>query len=191
MSADALIPVYYRVEIDLSGYTGLTSPNDGTIDNTKPELYAADGGTYPSTKNNSLAKERANIRWQEILRRVSENISPISVTQIVKGGSPDNDTPPTSIDFTLGYDREEYIFTVNEEGIPSSDDMLYGEEALIRQIARALTTSRNDNRDIYNPEAVGLNAQGMMIERVDVGELDNDIISAEAVITVTRIDDIS
>lgn len=200
MSQDRIEYVHYRVIIDLSSYAANMAPNDGGVDNRTPEQYGEDGATpddysttFPSDKDASLAKERANVRWEEILRQVSEIITP-DVRKITKTGSPTADDPPQTIEFTLSYNREEYVYTYNSEDDPSGIEYLNGEDAITRQIARALSVTRIENRSIYNPDPPstpsGLSEpQGPMIENVTIGPLDSDYSVIEADITVTEITD--
>jgi hypothetical protein len=173
---DTFIPVYYRIEIDGSGLGG-TAPDDGFIDNQRAREY----DPLPSTLDASRAKERGNVRYGELIRQLSDNISPVNHTprQIVAPGR-DGDTPPTSFDFTVVFDRPEYLRTEDET---NPGTFLTGVDAVTRFVARALVQERYDNREIYNPTAGNFS----LIENLQTGALAADVATAEGNITVTEI----
>lgn len=132
---------YYTVNIG-----ALTS---GHVDHTTPEQYAVTSA-FPSTKVLSLVKERANMRWEEIIRQISETIQPLQISGVVATGADEN-TEATAFDFTVAYDRVEYLRTEDElnPGI-----FLEGADAIKRWVERALTVEIESNRFIHNPDVV-------------------------------------
>lgn len=143
---------YYTVTI--GALTGGAAPKDGHVDHKTPEQYGADSPapstTFPSTEALSLAKERANMRYEAIIRQVSENIQPLQISGVVATAA-DQDTPATSFVFTLAYDRKEYLRT--EDELNPGVFLLEG-DAIKRWVERALTTDATENRFFYNPELV-------------------------------------
>lgn len=121
----------------------------GHIDHTTPEQYGA-AGAFPSTNALSLVKERANMRWEEIIRQVSETIQPLQISGVVATDA-EEDVEATAFGFTLAYDRVEYLRTEDElnPGV-----YLTGNAAIKRWIERALTTDITSNRFIYKPDDV-------------------------------------
>ena len=121
----------------------------GHVDHTTPEQYGA-LSDFPTTKILSLVKERANMRWEEIIRQVSVTIQPLQISGVVATGA-DEDTEATAFDFTLAYDRVEYVRTEDElnPGV-----FLEGVDAVKRWVERALTIEITSNRFIYNPDIV-------------------------------------
>lgn len=181
MTMETLLFVYYRIVIDASGLGG-ASPADGFIDHQNPESF----NSFPSTLADSEKKERANMRWESILRQTSTTISPVFVQGIVATGS-DEDTDATEFSFTLGYDREEYFKTEDEENLGT---FLVDEAAIKRWVARALVQDELENRFFYNPTLIGSPArpQGPSIRELTAGKLTADLSTAESKITVTLID---
>lgn len=179
MAMEILLPIYYRVEIDASGLGG-AAPADGFVDHTKPEEYSA----FPTNNTLSLQKERANMRWEEVVRQVSEKISPVYVLEIEATGA-DQDNPATLFSVTFGYDREEYIFTEDEDNPGTT---LSAVDAVKRWVARALIVDLVENRYIYYPDVVNGNPQGAMIENVTADAIAADLATAEANITVIEVD---
>ena len=172
---------YYRVVIGaLTG--GPPAENDGHVDNTTPEEYGAQG-SFPSTNDLSFEKERANMRYEEIIRQVSENISPLQIAEVVATGA-DEDNPATQFEFTLSYDRFEYLRTEDElnPGI-----FLEGADALKRWVERALTSEIVSNRFVYKPDDVPTTTipQGPAIEEITAGPAEAAL--PIATVTVTQI----
>ena len=152
---------------------------------------------YPATDESARAKERANARYQRLIREVSENISPILVIAQEAVGA-DIDNYASSFEFTLVYDREEYIYTYNElygvSGHATEDyETLSGINAIKRQIARIFLNTWEENRYIsYLPEQESADKNYQSIELLEVGTtlsgtLETRIDTAETNITVTII----
>jgi hypothetical protein len=187
MDSNRLNFVYYRVVVTGSGFAALAAPSDGFVDNLNTLLYAAADGTYPTTLDLSRAKERANARWEEIMVQTQMILTPVMVTAIEKTGSPNADTAPATLAFTIMYDREPYVYTPNTENVPSGVETLTGEAAVKRMVARALMIEKSTNRDIYSPVMLDGNPQGLMYEDITTGALTTSLTDAEAAISVTRV----
>lgn len=173
---DTFIPVYYRIEIDGSGLGG-PAPADGFIDDQPAKAY----DPLPTNQAASRAKERGNVRYGELIRQLSDNISPVNHTpRQINAPSRDGDTPPTRFDFTVVFDRPEYLRTEDET---NPGTFLTDAAAVTRFVARALTTTRYDNREIYNTAS----GNSSLIEALTTGSLAADVATAEGNITVTEI----
>ena len=179
---DTFIPVYYNISI-AAGSLGGSAPADGFIDNTTPEIYG-NLSSLPSTRAFSQAKERANMRYEELIRRLSTTISPVIVTGVTAtNGGPDAEADPFSL--TVGYDKPEFVRTEDED---NAGIWFTGTAAIQRFVARALITDLTNNRDFYNPALVGNVAQGSMIETVEADALAANIATAESATTVIEVD---
>lgn len=182
---DTFIPKYYRVQISGSGLGG-TAPNDGFIDNKEPKEY----DPMPTTLENSKKKERGNIRYKEIIRQLSINISPVSYTpRNINAPGRDNNTPPTDFDFTVVFSRPEYLRTEDEK---NPGTFLTGTNAIKRYIARALTITRTDNVELFDPktQTVGsttVYTNPQQILEITTGSIAANLSTAEGNITVTEI----
>ncbi|NJO61090.1 MAG: hypothetical protein HC836_23350 [Richelia sp. RM2_1_2] len=194
--SDTFISVYFAVEIATPGV--LAAPADGFIDDLSPENYAVNPidptanpratGSYPTTKILSLAKERANMRWEEILTQCSLTIQPTQQLYVSATGATHN-AEATTMSFVLKYDRPEYVAT-EDELTPGT--ILVGADAVKRFVARALVIDIKKNRDLYNPDivmtAAGSQVQGPIIEDVTAAKIFADLVTAEASITVIESD---
>lgn len=185
MTMNSLCPIYYRVTINGAPFV---SNNDGFIDNDTPQVWAAVTGKYPSDIDASYRKGAANFRWQEIVQQLSINATPI-IECISKAGSPDHDTAPTSISFTVCYDREETVYAY-ENG-----DLVTGTDAIKYQVATAMTSEiAPSNAYFYVPSVIGsgkgANPIGPSIYQVGASKLTSNIETAKSAITVTVIENV-
>lgn len=176
---------YYTVSI--AALTGGAAPDDGHVDHTTPEEYGTTTG-FPTTKLLSLTKERANMRWEAILRQISMEIQPLQVSSVVATGAT-KDAPATAFEFTVAYDKVEYLRTEDET---SPGTFLTGAPAIKRWVERALTTDHTFNRFIYNPDVVPTTAiiQGPMIESVTAGAPEASVpIATVTIAAVAKVTD--
>lgn len=156
-----------------SGFTSATA----TID--LPRLL-------PDSLAESLDIERANMRFEAVIRGVSTTIHPLFTADIVTVGRT-VDTPATNIKFTLPYDRPEFLDTEDETSPPTR---LTGADAVKRFIARELIRDVVVNREVFNPELTpGVDAQelGSQILEVTAVKAAANLAAAESGITVTEI----
>lgn len=184
---------YFRVAIDTSALTGTATTGDGAVDNTTPEEYGATSG-FPATQDLSFDKERGNMRWEECLIHCSEVIQPVFVSAIVNTAG-DEDTEPTQFDFTVAYDRPEFLSTADEVSPPT---ILTGAAAIKRFIERALITTRIANRNVFDPTLVAsLPANQTQIVSITMGPahdaaVTNGVLTAAiAAVVVTEITNIT
>ncbi len=156
-----------------SGFTSATA----TID--LPRLL-------PDSLAESLDIERANMRFEAVIRGVSTTIHPLFTADIITVGRT-VDSPATNIKFTLPYDRPEFLDTEDETSVP---DRLTGVAAIKRFIARDLIRDVVTNREVFNPELSPVPDEqklGPQILEVTAVKAAANLAAAEAGITVTEI----
>ncbi len=185
--SDTFIPVHYNIQITNPG--GLTAPDDGFIDHARVYEYARDPadpyspsyatGTWPTTNDLCVARERGYSRWLAILREISLTIAPYPVINTVTHGS-DPDTEGLDFTFDVFYDRPEYLRTEDTENAPGT--YLTGTAAVARWIARALSRTYTESREVYYSEVPsgGIQVQGSSWQAVTVGPLFADVNAAES-----------
>lgn len=186
----SVIPVYYNVTIE--AVTG-ASPSDGFIDPTPLKNYIDNDGTNLETGwakdlDSALAKTRANYRWLFVVQQCSLLLNPLYIIDILTPGA-DQDTAPTSVEFTIVYDRPDYLNTVDETD-PSVT--LSGADAIKRFVARAMCANRETNAVVMDPtQLTGSTTQqvhrGETVEDIVIGPLCNSVTTAEASITVVQV----
>lgn len=172
--------------VDGSGaITGFTI-NDGGTGYGAPTATIGLPRLLPDTLAKSLDIERANMRWEAVVRGVSTTIHPLFTADIVTTGRT-VDTPATNIKFTLPYDRPEFLDTENETPAP---DRLTGVAAIKRFVARELIRDVVTNREVFNPELSPVPDEqklGPQILEVTAAAAAANLTAAEAKITVTEI----
>jgi len=163
-----LEPAYFIVNI--------TAP----VDNLSPEHFL---GGFPTTLSQSLSIEETNMRYEAVIRSVSEDIQPLQTSSIQTTGRTAT-TPATAIQFTLAYDKPEFLNTEDElnPGVFLTDV-----NAIKRYVARALIRDEVLNRQIYDPVSIGNEPQ---IIKVTATKAFTTLPLAEAAITVTRVPDL-
>lgn len=167
---------------------------DGTVAGSLAKLgYAAGSyGGYPTTYALSLAKERANMRWEQIVNNLGLLISPVFLDDVIKTGNFTGEAPVTTMAWTVGYDRPSHLAY---EDSTSPGTLLTGVNALKRLVAEALVVDLTGNQEIFDPTIQGYgNASArpnpLEIAKITAGALDNVITDVEANITVTVVPNI-
>lgn len=111
----------------------------------------ANGGS-PSTITQSLDKERANMRWDQVIANLGLLISPVFLGEIVKTGATAavqlGTVPVTTMAWTVGYDRPNYLYMEDELNLGT---YLSGPDCIKRLIAKALHSDLRGNQEIFDP----------------------------------------
>lgn len=165
-----LEPAYYIVDIT------------GAVDRDSPEQFS---GGFPVSLAQSLVIERTNMRYEAVIRSASEDIQPLQTSAIVATGRTAT-APATAIQFTLVYDRPEFLNTEDEDNLGT---FLTDVAALTRYVARGLVNDEVLNRQIFDPDTPD-NGNAPQILEVIATKLFNDVSTAEGNITVTKVADL-
>ncbi len=163
-----LEPAYFIVDIAAA------------VDNESPEQFS---GGFPVTLAQSLVIERTNMRYEAVVRSASEDIQPLQTSAIAVTGRTAT-APSTAIQFTLVYDRPEFLNTEDED---NPGTFLTGVAAVERYVARGLINDEVLNRQIFDPTIVGNEPQ---ILEVTATAPFADVATAEGSITVTEVADL-
>lgn len=108
-------------------------------------------GGQPSTLANSTSKEQSNMRWQLIVNSLESLATPFKMGEVSVAGNYDGNAAPTSTSFTISFEYVDQISTIEQAGEPNPGNVLYGEAAIKRSVARALVSSYTTNRKLFNP----------------------------------------
>jgi len=96
---------YFRIVLPVAVDTATVG--EGFIDNKEAEEFS----TLPTIDANSELKERANMRWEEILKMLKEtgaiDVQSIAVTTTDRN---DGDVAPTQLDFTVKYGADQIVW---------------------------------------------------------------------------------
>lgn len=150
-------------------------------------------GGYPLTLANSESKERANMRWTQMISELEENATPSFFGNISRTGNIANAAPST-VTFSVAYERPDTVYTVARSNEPDAGNTFVGTDALRRQVARALTQTMVSNRKVFDPNMENFGAysdrpNAARIETIIAGGLDTvaNISIVEDNITVVQI----
>lgn len=105
----------------------------------------------PTTLAQSQAKELANMRWLQVINQLETSSTPSYIDNLTVSGNYLGNAVPTTFSFTVGYDHPDQITTTALSTEPDAGSVFIGEYAVQRFVARALTTTTNSNRKVYDP----------------------------------------
>lgn len=180
----------YRIEITQINGTGNAA---GFVDDKRIERYMAEGST-PTDLTASQNKERANLRYRFVLANL-QSMGNLYVSDVVATGAT-ADTAPTEFAFTVEAERgDDMLFTRDET---AEGEELSGADAIKRCVARGLMAEQLGRlMDCYDPttstgvkDGAPAPAAVRTFNRVaplDVAKLTNNLTTAEAAITVTKL----
>lgn len=161
----------------------------GAADANNPEDY------WPTAKTNAVEIAKSNMRFRAVIDQLSL-LSLFNITDIKRVGRTQDD-PATEFSFTLIYYRERpsYLKTEDEN---NPGTFLYGEDAVKRAIARAISTDYNQNYSFWDPTVTVPRTntdttdettppRGWAYELVECEKLYADVTTAEGNIIVTEV----
>jgi hypothetical protein len=185
-----MLASFYRVQISA---TEGAAPRNGFVDPNTVERYRLGGEPVGFNYAAAVAKERANIRWEGMIGRLGL-MANCYISNIVTVGS-DASTAPNPLSFTLEIERGDSVLYTEDELNPGA--ALTGIAAIKRCIARALTDNRIGFGDIYDNTPIQTEGTtvasprtGLRVDRIEVGQVSDNLLAAEVTIAVTRIDNI-
>ena len=138
-------------------------------------------GGYPTTLANSQAKERANMRWTQMIAELEAMATPNKFGNIVRSGNISN-VEASTVTFTVGYDQPGYVRTVARDDEPDAGTVFEGADAIKRAVARALVVSMISNRKVFDPT---LQSYGAYCDRPNAARIQS--ITADAMDVVANI----
>lgn len=153
-------------------------------------------GGYPMSLANSLAKERANMRWDQTINELESYSTPIFLGNIKRTGNIAN-VALTSITFTVGYEHPAQVSTIARPTEPDAGNVLVGTDAIKRSVARALTSTIATNRKVFDTTMQSYGSytdrpNSARIQKVTASALDtvSNIAIVESNISVVQIPDV-
>lgn len=105
---------------------------------------------YPRTLDDSLAKERANMRWNQVINELQKNMTTIFVGDFDRI-NPSLSQSVNTLSFTVGIDKPENVITISASNEPNPGVLLQDTDAVKRLVARAVTVDITSTRKIYDP----------------------------------------
>ena len=136
------------------------------------------------TLAHSLAKVRANERWNLLTKLLGTEVSPLHIGGVELVGATIN-AAASEISFTVTYHDFNAIFTYDES---NNNVLIKGSAAVKRNVARALIATRNIVIPVFDPTHVtigtGYFEKGELATSVVVAAIAPNLATAEANITV-------
>ena len=185
-------PSYFSIQVNNPGFLA----SEGFMDHVVPSWYGTNPPfVFPPTLAGSLTKERSNMRYDRMVRNLSETSNPNVINISTVGANAT--TEPTSITITVRYDRPEFISTPNElfgSAHPTGGDEILTDPLLVleRHAVRAMLISFTTSRMIYDPTTTLLIPDDpykmdriTAAKLVAAGSLLADITALEASVSVT------
>lgn len=108
-------------------------------------------GFGPITLSQSQANELGNMRWRQVINEIESFSTPSFVGNVAISGNFIGNATPTTFSFTVGYDHPDQIVTVGRTTEPDAGTTFIGELAVKRAVARAMSSSMNSNRMVFDP----------------------------------------
>ena len=156
-------------------------------------FVAGNHGGSPATLANSEAKERANMRWTQMIAEIESVATPIKLGNIERTGNVGN-VATDSITFTVGYNQPDSVRTVAREDEPDNGVVFIGADAIKRGVARAMVATMRSNRKLFDPtlQSYGAycdrpNAARIMPITAEAIDIVDNVTIVEQNITVTQI----
>lgn len=161
--------------------------SSGTL--AKIGFVAGTYGGYPDSLTLSINKEYATMRWEQIVNNLGLLISPVVIRDFVKTTDYTGESPLVTMQWTVGYDRPEYLSIVDITSGATPKPLLTDINTIKRLVSTALTLDLNSNREIFDPTITmfGSNCNRVnssKIVNLTAGALDTVIANLEAQITV-------
>lgn len=142
----------------------------------------------PTTKNQSLAKERGNMRWKMILETLCKTASLQNIYEcsLTTSAFDSYDSNPSVISFNVVYDSSDFYLYDN------AGNQRTGDAAIKYAIADVLMTRKYFLKTVFDPTIVTISpppsiVEGPITEKVLVGSLTTNQTTALNAVTVSLV----
>lgn len=162
------------------------------------DLGFANNTAYGGAMNLGEARiiERGALRWKGVMMTLETSLTAfVYDMNVLTGSTTDGNSPPTTVAWTLGVENIDHLYCITEDGEPETvGTVLHGPQAVKRLVARALTRTWSENRNVYNNTLTvrgtyALRENPIIVERITAEAIDTvaDITAIEDNITVSMI----
>lgn len=165
-----LQPNFYRVAIDMSGYSTSTDNTGGGITPNSADFF--EPADMPTTLDYGKLRARGNMRFNNIVRRLSglTDCQILDVTITESNG----DTQATALAFTVKFERDAFIpLTGMMQGTSEVGDDIEGNtmtsvaDAVKDAVVRGILDSTTANVRVYNGDDMSDNQFYITVEAPD------------------------
>lgn len=156
--SNQLAPSLYRV-VWVDGVGGATYPtaagdDNGAISPNSSDSFAS--VNLPTTLAKGQARARGNMRWRNIINRLS-GLADCQILDVEVGGETNGDAQATSVAFTVKYDRDAGVLNAVKNQIGSPYTAVDGSTtvtttvlAIKDQVVRGFTDGTTASMRVYN-----------------------------------------
>ncbi len=171
------------------------APGSGTA---TANLGFATNTAYSSamTVDDAINLEKGFLRWKGISSELSTNLTAyVYGYWEMTGSTTDGADLPTTVSWTLGVENLDNVYAIVASGEPETEGtILYGVAAVKRLVARALTKTWSENRNVFNDSIVvrsftALRENPVVVQRITASAIDTvaNIATIEGNIAVSMI----
>jgi hypothetical protein len=188
-TGDRLIPTFYRVTMDLSGYsTTSTATDSGGVEVYDYNSYSV----LPTSVDNSVRRARGNIRWQSLLDTLSRYANPIILDVTPTKAGPTaltaSDDVTTALSFTVGYEQEDYVLAPLDGTNDSAGNNIDTVAKAIKElITQGITIGTTKRYRVYNTSSNGETHTNVTVSQPDTPANVNADITVSLIDTMTQI----
>lgn len=171
------------------------SPGSGTATaNLGFAINTAYGGAMSLSEAEII--EQGFLRWKGVITTLETSLTAFAYDMtVITGSTTDGNSPPTTVAWTLGVENIDHVYCITETGEPETvGTILHGADAVKRLVARALTKTWSENRNVYNNTLTvrgtyALRENTVVVERITASAIDtvSNIATIEGNITVAMI----
>lgn len=148
-------------------------------------------GGSPNTYAQSVNKQLATMRWQQVVNQLELFSTPFMLNDQLGTGNYDGTGELTTMSFTVAYEHPDQIQTEDEL---NAGEMLTGTAAIKRAVARGLTASYTGNQQVFDPTIEARGALSVLPNPIRIVKLTangidtpDNIATIEGNITVSMI----
>lgn len=96
-------PNFYRVQIDCTDWNSATDTTGGGVSPNSSDSFST--ANLPTTAAEATLRARGNMRWRNIVNRLT-NVADCQILDLTVAGESNGDDQPDTVTFTVKYDRD-------------------------------------------------------------------------------------
>jgi hypothetical protein len=98
-----LQPNFYRVTIDCTDWNAATNTTGGGLSPNSSDSFST--ANLPTTAAEATLRARANMRWRNVVNRLT-NVADCQILDVTVAGESNGDDQPDTVTFTVKFERD-------------------------------------------------------------------------------------
>ncbi len=98
-----LQPNFYRVQVDCTDWNSATDNTGGGLSPNSSDSFST--ANLPTTVAEGTLRARANMRWRNVVNRLT-NVADCQILDLTVAGESNGDDQPDTVTFTVKYERD-------------------------------------------------------------------------------------